>query len=317
LLYITTRENKDAFTAARALSSDKAADGGLYVPFRLPEFTEEEVLSLKQKTFGQTVAEILNIFFSSRTTGWNVDLCIGRNPVKLISMNHRISIAELWHNPEETYTYIVKKLHERILHQADSRLMPSKWVQITVRIAVLFGTFGEMMRLEMIDGLQPVDLAVTAKDFSIPMACWYARKMGLPIGTIVCGCNDDSALWDLIRRGELNTALTLASAQQERESLEWLIQGTLGCDEVKRYLTCCQGKCAYTLTDESLAKLSSGLFAAVVGKNRADMIVSSVKRTSAYTLDSDTALSYGALQDYRAGNSESRIALLVSDRSSK
>lgn len=313
MLYITTRENKDAYTAARTLAQDKAADGGVYVPFRLPEYTKEEILSLKLKTFGQAVADVLNVFFASRTTGWDVDLCIGKNPVKLLSMNHKISVAELWHNPEREYSYIVKKLYERILRPQNSNRDPSQWAQIAVRIAVLFGVFGELLRSEITDGVQPVDLAVPAKDFSVPMACWYARKMGLPIGVIVCGCDMNSGLWDLIRRGEFSTASPSCDAQQERAGLERLIQGTLGCDEVNRYLECCQNRRTYTVVDEAFSELRNGLFTAVVGKNRVDLIMSSLNKTGAHVFDFDVALSYGALQDYRAGNSEGRTALLLSD----
>lgn len=311
MLYITTRENKDAFTVARVLFQDRASDGGLFVPFRMPEFTQEEIVSLKQKSFGQTVAEILNAFFSCRTSGWDVDLCIGRNPVKLVAMNHRISVAELWHNPEETYVYIVKRLCERILYPQGNYHKPSQWVEIAVRIAVLFGIFGELMRLEVIDGVQPVDMAVAADTLFVPMACWYARRMGLPIGTIICGCNSDNGLWDLIRRGEFNASSS--AVHQQDGCLERLIQGTLGCNEVKRYVTCCQNKRTYTVTGESLLQLSAGVFVAVVGKNRTDMIIKSVNKTNAYALNPNTALSYGALQDYRACSSESRIALLLSD----
>ena len=66
MLYLTTRSNRDAFTAHRAIMEEHGPDGGLYIPFSLPEYTPEEIAALKEKSFSQTVADVLNMFFSSR-----------------------------------------------------------------------------------------------------------------------------------------------------------------------------------------------------------------------------------------------------------
>ena len=65
MLYITTRDNKDTFTAHRALTEAYAPDGGGFVPFRLPTYAPDEIATLKEKNFGTIVAEILNSIFSS------------------------------------------------------------------------------------------------------------------------------------------------------------------------------------------------------------------------------------------------------------
>ena len=38
MLYITTRNNYDAFTAYRTLGEGRGPDGGLFVPFQMPHF---------------------------------------------------------------------------------------------------------------------------------------------------------------------------------------------------------------------------------------------------------------------------------------
>ena len=62
MLYVTTRTNNDAFTAARAMNMDRGADGGLFVPFHLNTFSRQEIAALADKSFGQNVADILNLF---------------------------------------------------------------------------------------------------------------------------------------------------------------------------------------------------------------------------------------------------------------
>ena len=47
MLYVTTRNNRDAYTAQRVLRENRGPDGGLYVPFREPVFSREEIDALK------------------------------------------------------------------------------------------------------------------------------------------------------------------------------------------------------------------------------------------------------------------------------
>ena len=280
------------------------------MPFRLPEYTQDQIAALREKTFGQTVAEILNVFFSARLTGWDVDFTIGRNPVKLYAMNHRMAIAELWHNPGSSYNYTVQKLYSRLCQGIVAVDVPTEWVKVAVRIGVLFAVFGELMRSGIAEVTKPVDLAVAADDFSVPMAAWYARKMGLPIAAIVCGCNADSGLWDLVRRGEYNTA---SQEQTVNLSHEWLIQATLGCGEVRRYQERCGLRRTYTVSEVALAILNKGLYVAVVGDARIAAVMTSVYKTGSYRLSPDAAIAYGALQDQRASAPEGRTALLLTD----
>lgn len=51
MLYVTTRTKQDTFTAARALSEDRAPDGGFYVPMRLPRLDRREIKKLGERLF--------------------------------------------------------------------------------------------------------------------------------------------------------------------------------------------------------------------------------------------------------------------------
>ena len=66
MLYVTTRNNRDPFTAYRAMREGRGPDGGFFLPFRHPMFSSEEINALAEKTFGQCVAEVLNRLFNMR-----------------------------------------------------------------------------------------------------------------------------------------------------------------------------------------------------------------------------------------------------------
>lgn len=309
MLYITTRSNKDAFTAPRTWKLNRAPDGGLFVPFQLPCYETEEIDALKYKGFGETVADILNHFFSARLNGWDIDFMIGRNPVKVISMNHKLSVAEIWHNSESVYTFIEKTIYKKLCNDDVAEDAPTEWVKIAVRIAILFGIFGEMMRQELITTDQLTDISVPAIDFTAPAAAMYARKMGLPIGTIISTCEEDSPVWDIIRRCEVSTA-----GKKMPCGIERLLQEQLGCSETRRYIEICEKKGTYAINEEFSRILSHGMFAAVVGSERINSVIRSMYRTNQYVIDPETAFVYGGLQDYRAGVGESRPALIFSEK---
>ena len=320
MLYVTTRNKKDVFTASWTLKQNRAADGGLYVPFRLPVLEKEQIAALADQTFGQTVAQFLNLFFTGGLTGFDVDLCIGRSPVKVVSMNHRILVAEMWHNPQASYEYAVNCLFDCLQTQKEGRVKCTDWAKIAIRISILFAIYGQMLQSETVQMDVPLDITLNSGDFSTPMAAWYAKKMGLPIGTIICTCTENGSLWDLIRRGEFNTGVIAKKTGKPEleitnpDSLERLILETLDIDEVNRYLQASEKGRIYALEPEQSQLLSEGFFASVVGEGRGDAVSQSVLRTNAYTLDYMASLSYGGLQDYRASTGESCLTLLLSER---
>lgn len=307
MLYITTRNHDDVFTAHHALKRDRCECGGLYVPFTLNQYSSDELIGLKDKSFGQCIADVLNLFFSARLDGLDVDFCIGKNTSKLVPISHKIVIAENWHNSHWNVSYVVNKLCARIQDQQILDGMPSNWVQVAVRIALLFALYGEMVRSNYIEPGQVMDVAVTAGDFSAPMAVWYARNMGLPVCNIICGCNDDDSLWDLLHNRQLRTDCATPS------NLERLIFATFGASETERYCSACSSSRTYELDEEQFEILRKGMFAAVVSEKRTDSVMRNVHRSASYLLTPNAAIAYGGLQDYRASTGEGRIALILTE----
>lgn len=317
MLYLTTRDKFDTFTVPHVLRSSRANNGGYFLPFRLPTYTPEDLTDLQEIGFGQCVAKVLNSFFSCGITGWDVEFAIGRYPVKVKGINQRVWVGELWHNQENDYANLERVLGDRLGCTGE---IPS-WVKIAIRIAALLSTYAQMLKEGAVTAVQSFDVALPTGDFTAVMAAWYARKMGVPITNIVCGCNENSAVWELLHLGELrtdvqvvNTALSAANIAVPEE-LERLIHGTLGVEEVLRYREMVLSGGVFSPRPGMLDVLRAGFFAAVVSESRLEALIPSVYRTSGYVMGPYTALAYGALQDYRAKTGESRDVLILVDKS--
>ncbi len=311
MLYVTTRNEYDAFTAFKTLGQGRGPDRGLFVPFQLPRFSEAQIAQLKNKSFGQCIADILNLFYNARLDAWDVDFCIGRYPARTVSLSHKILLAECWHNPDFDFARMVRNLSGRIRGSEDTNGYCTNWAWITVRVACLFGFFGELYRLNNVQPGHLVDIALPSGDFAGPMAAWYARGMGLPVGNIICCCDENDATWELLKNGEIypNAGMNIPS------DLERLIAATCGTEEARRYAMCMERRMSYTFPAYKLEELRQGLVPAVISWERRNHIIANVYSTSTYILDPGSAMAYGGLQDYRSGSATGRCALILTEKS--
>lgn len=320
MLYATTGSKIDTFTPQRAIRENRAPEGGLFVPLRLPWYSAEQIAALAQRPPGENLARVLNEFFPGKLTGKDVEFLLGKDFFRINLLSHRIAAAELWRNPDGSFDRIVRLLTER-LSAEPGLVRPGEWMYVAVRIGLLFALFGELERLGLADPETPVDVALGTGHFIAPMAAWYARKMGLPIGTVVCGCNENGGVWDLLRRGQMRTDLarvrTITPAWDIPlpGSLERLIYETLGREEAVRYRETCQARGLYQITPEQQERLSDGIFASVVSGKRLADVMPNVFRTNGYILCPYSALVYSALLDFRASPGKNGLALMLCEQS--
>ncbi len=303
MLYVTTRNKFDTYTAFKANQSDRGPDGGLYLPFRMPELTKEQTEAFARQPFCQRVADMVNLFFGTQLTAWDVELYAGKNPVKLVPMSHRILVAETWRNYDQDYARFANRLAARICGDSDNIRKATSWVGIAIRIAMLFSIFAELP----LTGTT-LDIALATEDFSAPMAAWYAREMGLPIGKIICG-HDHPCVWNLLHQGEVRADKNIP------ENMERLIAATLGVEENLRFCEIQEKGRMYATRLGMLEQLSKGMYATVSSLDRINGLILSVYRMAGYVMGPQTALAYSGLQDYRARTGETRTALLLADRS--
>ncbi len=314
MLYKTTRDAQDAVTVQHVLSRNRGEDGGLYLPIHFPKFTEEEQKRLCAMSFNQRLAEILNLFFSTRLTGWDVDFSTGRYPVRLEAFPHRIYLAECWHNLDGQFS----RLEQNLLQLIGAHVNVSgSWVKIAVRMAVLAGIFGE--HSELGDG--PVDLVMVSGDFTVPISAWYLRKMGFPVGNIICCCNENNQLWELICHGQMRTdGIAVRTFIPEADvalpvELERLIYECGGREEAMRYHNCVSEGLVFTVSDSLMAQMRRGIYVSVVSSDRVETAIPNVYNSYRYLMTPVSALAYSGLMDYRSKTGITGPAVVLCDDS--
>lgn len=320
MLYVTTRNHRDSFTAQRALTEQRGPDGGLYIPFRVNPFPSEEVEALAKLSFNQCVARILNYLFHSRVSDSDLDYCVGSRPVHLEPMSHRIVMGECWHSSGKAFSRMVRNLSGLLRADGNSSVQPGKWLETGVRIAVLFGIYGELLRSGGLNTDKSFDISVASGDFSAPMSAWYARAWGLPVGNIVCCCSENSAVWELIYHGQLRTdALSACTAAPEAaaalpEGLECLISSACGEEEALRFVEAWRMGKVYCPRESALQRIRKGMHVSVISEDRMLSTIPSVYATNSYLLSPGAAIAYAGLLDYRVRTGETRCGLVFAER---
>ena len=303
MLYLSTRNKADSFTAYRVLHSEAAPDGGMFMPMQIPVQDDTALAAFESCSFGETAASILNLFFGTQLSGWDVDFAVGRQALDLVSAGYKVSLAESWHNPAGTHAYLVQRLYHLVIGEKYNTRLPNSWFRTVVTIAVLFGVYGKYSRQEIYE----FDIAVQTGDLLTLLAIRYAQKMGLPIRKIILGSLEGDGLWEFLSYGNYQT--NHKDILVGFEALLWL---EFGYSESETYAQAIANKRTYRLKEWKLDHFRKDLFTTVVGDHRAKNVIDSTLRTNNYQMEQSTARAFAALQDYRAKTGENKNTLLFS-----
>ena len=301
--YMTTQSCSDCYSAHQVLTESVAQDGGLFIPFELPEIDSRQLRDFISNGCCETIAQILNMFFSTNLNAWDVQVCIGRNPIKITNPGRKIMIADVWGNPGGSYEYAVSSLNDRFLETIGGTVQ--SWTRVAIGIAFAFGIYTELHKTGALDHSGTFDACVLDGDLSQPVAMLYARQMGLPIGKIIICSKENGVIWDLVNHGQLNLSQI---SPANKLAMQRLLCTILHSQNAADYLSACEGKGVYSIQPEQKALFADYLFAAVISDERTGAVAENI----GVPVTADTATCYAGLQDYRAKTGQGRQTLLIS-----
>lgn len=320
MVYVTTREERKPYTAQQVLQEDRGDCGGLFVPSPEPVFSMEELEALWALPFTARIARVLNGLFGTAITQWDVDFCVGRHPVRLISLPQKILLAQCWHNWEGSLSYLVRVLASRL--RSDGKPVAGEWTEVSVRFALLLAIAGEARQYVDFSRGERLDVSAISGEFYGVVSAWYARAWGAPIGSIVCCCNENHLIWELFHRGLLHTdgvtseTVTPLADVAVPIGLERLIYAVGGTSEVSRYLDAVRRGGVYVPGDDIRERLTRGMAVSVVGRQRMEATLRGVHACGTLLSPYD-GLCHGGLQDHRTRTGSREWALIFSERSPK
>ncbi|NLT36232.1 MAG: threonine synthase [Gaiellales bacterium] len=75
------------------------------------------------------------------------------------------------------------------------------WGRLVPQIAYYFSAYADMVATGAAVAGHPIDVCVPTGNFGNILACFYARRMGVPVRRLLCASNENNVLTDFIRTG--------------------------------------------------------------------------------------------------------------------
>ena len=213
-----------------------------------------------------------------------------------------------------------KKLKEEgfLLSSANSinigRLIP--------QIVYYFYGYFDLVNKQKIKEGDKINIVVPTGNFGNILAAYYGKKMGLPIGKLICSSNENNVLTDFLKTGVYDKRRELILT--ESPSMDILISSNLerllfeannrDSLETKKLMEELNSKGVYSISQNAKEFLND-FYGNYANINEVYEAIKYVYDNEQYLMDTHTAVGYVVLEKYRNETSDYRQALVASTAS--
>lgn len=171
--------------------------------------------------------------------------------------------------------------------------------RLAPQVVYYFKAYSELLKLGRVQLGDQVDFVVPTGNFGDILAGYFAKRMGLPVGRLVCASNRNDVLTDFLQTGTYDRRRPfyrtispsmdiLVSSNLER--LLWLL-----CQDeaqVAGYMQELKDKGVYTVSPALLSKLQAEFAWGCCGEAETKAAIGQVWKTEGYLMDTHTAVAW-------------------------
>ena len=178
--------------------------------------------------------------------------------------------------------------------------------RLAPQVMYYFRAYKDLLAAGKIKLGDKVNFSVPTGNFGDILAGYLAKKMGLPVGTLICASNANNVLTDFIRTGTYDRRRPLLKTtspsmdilvSSNLERLLYLLSGDTKL--VASLMKQLKEEGTYTVPDALKAAIQKEFWAAYCDDARAAEIIGRVYREQHYLCDPHTASGFAAAEDYR------------------
>ncbi len=196
------------------------------------------------------------------------------------------------------------------------------WGRILPQIVYYVSAYCDLLAVGEIKLGEKVNFCVPTGNFGNILACYYARKMGVPVGKLICASNCNDVLTDFIRTGvydrnrPFHTTMSPSMDILISSNLERLLFDLSGGDDalVRGYMEQLKATGRYQIGAEMLEKLQSLFYGGFCDEAETKATIAAYY-LDGYLMDTHTAVAAKVLQDYRRETGDEGAAVFVSTAS--
>lgn len=197
------------------------------------------------------------------------------------------------------------------------------WGRLAPQVAYYVSAYLDLRRGGVIGPGEEINFVVPTGNFGNILACFYARRAGLPVHRLICASNTNNVLTGFIRTGvyDRNRPLTPTSSPSMdillSSNLERLLFELSGHDSfrVRRWMEELGTSGRYRVDTDTARAVGELFWADYAGEEETAAAIRGTYREAGYLIDPHTAVARAVYDKYRAATRDPAKAVIVATAS--
>ena len=196
------------------------------------------------------------------------------------------------------------------------------WGRLAPQVVYYFWAYAQLLTTGGVEMGQKVNFVVPTGNFGDILAGYLAKRLGLPVGKLICASNANNVLTDFIRTGVYDKRRPLLKTtspsmdilvSSNLERLLYLLSGDTAL--VSGLMNSLNREGVYTVPGALLATIQGEFWAACCDDAKAQEIMGRVYRDWGYLCDPHTASGWAAAEEYVSQTGDNRPMVVLSTAS--
>lgn len=197
------------------------------------------------------------------------------------------------------------------------------WGRVLPQIVYYVSAYCDLLKRGALEKGDKLNVCVPTGNFGNILAAYYAKRMGVPIGRLICASNRNNVLTEFIETGVYDKNRTFYNTTSP--SMDILISSNLerllhactygDAEKVKGYMEKLAQTGRYEVEKSVKRQIDRDFSAACCDDERAKAAIGGLWREKRYLIDPHTAVAVDALEQYRGKTGDSTPTLVVSTAS--
>ena len=197
------------------------------------------------------------------------------------------------------------------------------WGRILPQVVYYISAYCDLVRDGEIAMGDKVNFCVPTGNFGDILAAYYAKRMGLPVGKLICASNRNDVLTDFLRTGvydrnrPFHTTMSPSMDILVSSNLERLLFDLSGENdaEVRGYMDALAKEGRYEVSDAIKAALQEQYWGGFCDEAGTAAAIADYYQNKGYLIDTHTAVAASVMEQYRQATGDETVTVFVSTAS--
>ncbi len=197
------------------------------------------------------------------------------------------------------------------------------WGRILPQVVYYISAYCDLLRDGKIEMGQKINFCVPTGNFGDILAAYYAKRMGLPVGKLICASNRNDVLTDFLRTGiydrnrPFHTTMSPSMDILVSSNLERLLFDLSGEDdkEVAGYMEALAKEGRYEVSPSVKAALQEEFWGGFCDEAGTSAAIAAYNKERGYLMDTHTAVAASVMEQYRQATGDTAMTVFVSTAS--